>query len=75
MQILNAAHPFVSIRISVEVSRGAARYRVSVKAESIRRALEIVERQNPSCAVKMIFPIEPEEFFIRDATVTAAPPD
>ena len=37
------------IRISVEVGRGAAHYRVAVQAESIERALEIVGRQNPGC--------------------------
>ena len=59
------------IRISVEVSRGAARYRVAVQAESIKRALEIVKSQNPSCSAKVVFPIKPEEFFVGDATVTA----
>ena len=32
------------VRISVEVSSGAARFRVMVQAQSIERALEIVER-------------------------------
>ena len=50
------------IRISVEVGPGAARYRVAVQAESIERALEIVERQNPGCEAKVAFPIEPEAF-------------
>jgi hypothetical protein len=59
------------IRISVEVSQGAARFGVEVQAESIERALEIVESQNPSCAAKVVFPIEPEEFFVGDATVPA----
>ena len=59
------------IRISVEVSRGAARFRVAVQAESIKRALEIVESQNPSCSAKVVFPIKPEEFYVGDATVTA----
>ena len=57
------------IRVSVEVSRGAARYRVAVQAESIKRALEIVEGQNSSCAARVVFPIEPEEFFVGDASV------
>ncbi len=35
------------VRISIEVSNGVARFSVSVQAESIERALEIVERQNP----------------------------
>ena len=59
------------IRITVEVSQGAARFGVEVQAESIKRALEIVESQNPSCAAKVVFPIEPEEFYVGDATVTA----
>ena len=57
------------IKVSVEVSRGAARYRVAVQAESIKRALEIVEGQNSSCAARVVFPIEPEEFFVGDASV------
>ena len=57
------------IKVSVEVSRGAARYRVAVQAESIKRALEIVESRNSSCAAKVVFPIEPEEFFVGDASV------
>ncbi len=59
------------IRITVEVSQGAARSRVAVQAESIKRALEIVESQNPSGAAKVVFPIEPEEFYVEDTTVTA----
>ncbi len=59
------------IRITVEVSQGAARFGVEVQAESIKRALEIVESQNPSCAAKVVFPVEPEEFYVGDATVTA----
>jgi hypothetical protein len=35
------------IRISVEVGRGAAHYRVAVQAENLERTLEIVGRQNP----------------------------
>ncbi len=55
------------IRISVDVARGAARYRVAVQAQSIGRALEIVEGQNPGCKAKVAFPIDPEAFFVRDA--------
>ena len=55
------------IRISVELTRGAVRYRVAVQAQSIRRALEIVEGQNPGCQAKVAFPIDPETFFVRDA--------
>ena len=61
------------IRISVEVGRGAARHRVAVQAESIERALEIVERQNSGCEAKVAFPIEPEAFFVCDTAPTTGP--
>ncbi len=54
------------VRISVEVTSGAARFRVAVRAESIRRALEIVQRQNPGGEVGVVFPIDPETFFAGD---------
>jgi hypothetical protein len=63
------------IRISVEVARGAARYRVAVQAQSIERALEILEGQNPGCQAKVAFPIDPEAFFVRDAAAIAGPVD
>jgi hypothetical protein len=61
------------IRISVEVGRGAARYRAAAQAESIERALEIVERQNPGCEAKLAFPIDPEVFFVWDTAATTGP--
>lgn len=61
------------IKVSVEVGRGAARYRIAVQAESIERALEIVERQNPVCEAKVAFPLDPEVFFVRDTTAHAGP--
>ena len=47
------------VRISVQVSSGAAHFRVMVQAESIERALEIVARQNPGKACEVTFPIDP----------------
>ena len=61
------------IKVSVEVGRGAARYRIAVQAESIERALEIEERQNPVCEAKVAFPLDPEVFFVRDTTAHAGP--
>jgi hypothetical protein len=57
------------IRISVQVSSGAARFRVMVQAESIERVLEIVARQNPREESKVTFPIDPETFFVEDSVV------
>ncbi len=54
------------VRISVEVKSGATRFRVAVQAESIRRALEIVQGQNPGRDVGVVFPIDPEMFFAGD---------
>jgi len=52
------------IRISVQVSSGAARFKVAVEAVSIERALEIVARQNPGKECEVTFPIDPETFFV-----------
>jgi hypothetical protein len=62
------------IKISVQLTRGAARYRVAVQAESIERALEIVERQNPGCEAKVAFPIDHEAFFVWDTATTTTGP-
>ncbi len=57
------------IRILVQVSSGAARFKVAVQAESIERALEIAARQNPCKECEMTFPIDPETFFVEDSVV------
>ncbi len=57
------------VRITVEVGRGAIRYRVAVQAESIRRALEIVEGMSPGRDLKVRFPIDPESFFVEEPAV------
>jgi hypothetical protein len=61
------------IRISVRVSDGSARFGVAVQAESIERALEIVARQNPGKECEVVFPIDPETFFVDEAVDTVAP--
>ncbi len=53
------------VRISVEVSSGAARYRVMIQAESIERALAIAKRHNPGKECRVTFPLDPEVFFVR----------
>jgi hypothetical protein len=57
------------VRISVEVSNGAARFRVSVQARSIERALELVERLNPGKGCKVRFPLDAKVFFIDEGVV------
>ena len=54
------------VRISIEVSSGAARFRVMVQAESIARALEIAKQHNPGKECQVSFPLDPETFFVGD---------
>jgi hypothetical protein len=58
------------IRISVKVSSGTARFGVAIQAESIERALEIVARQNTGKECEVVFPIDPETFFVEDSVAT-----
>jgi len=57
------------VRISIEGSNGVARFSVSVQAESIKRALEIVGRQNSGKDCKVRFPIDAEAFLVEDDSV------
>jgi hypothetical protein len=52
------------IRVSVEVCSGAARFRAAVWAENIERALRLVTARYPGGEARVIFPIEPEAFFV-----------
>jgi hypothetical protein len=54
------------VRISVEVSSGTARFRVSVLARSIKRAMDIVRGQNPGKNCKKRFPIDPKRVLVKD---------
>ena len=58
------------VRITVEVGNGPVRYRVAVQAESILRALDIVERLNPGGDFRVTFPLDPEAFFVKDPAAT-----
>ncbi len=57
------------VRITMKVSNGPVRFSVSVQAQSIEPALEIVERQNPGRECKGSFPINAEAFFVEDGIV------
>ena len=49
------------VKVSIEVRSGAASFRVGVRAESIERAVSLMERRFPARNVKVTFPIDPEE--------------
>jgi hypothetical protein len=52
------------IIVSMEVREGTALSRATVQAESIREAVSITRERYPGRDVRVIFPIEAEEFFI-----------
>ena len=54
------------IKIAIEVKSGATSFEVAVQAESIEGALEIVKRCNAGKACEVVFPIDPEGFFVED---------
>ena len=52
------------IRVFVEVTEEAAPLRLEVRAESISQAVSTVEELHPGRAVQVVFPIDPQEFFV-----------
>jgi hypothetical protein len=56
------------IRVTVEIRDGALTYRVRVTAPSIERALEIVGKGKLGRRVRLLFPIDPEVFFVPAAS-------
>jgi hypothetical protein len=52
------------IRVTVEIREGALTYRVRVTAPSIERALEIAGDGMPGRQVRLLFPIDPEAFYV-----------
>jgi hypothetical protein len=55
------------VRVSIEVRSGAARFRVGVRASSIRRAVGLVEGPYPAGDVGVGFPIDAEGPLVEDA--------
>ena len=56
------------VRVCIEVDCGeASSTMLAVRAENILRALEIAGEQNPGCALNVVFPLDPDTFFVRDA--------
>ena len=61
------------VRVSIEVDTGAARFGLTVRAESIGRAVGFAEALHPGADARLIFPIEPEGFFVEDPAATPGP--
>ena len=54
------------IRVAVEIREGALTHRTRVTAPSIERALKIAGGGKPGRRVRLVFPIEPEAFFVTE---------
>ena len=52
------------IRVFVEVTEEAVQLKMEVRAESISEAVGIVEELHPGRAVQVVFPIDPQQFFV-----------
>jgi len=56
------------IRVCVEVLCGeASSTTLSVRAQSILRALEVAGEQHPGCDLNIVFPLDPDTFFVQDS--------
>jgi hypothetical protein len=53
------------VRVVVDLENATARFRVSVCAGSIRQALELAESRYADCKARVVFPIDPDTFFVR----------
>jgi len=60
------------IRVGVEIREGALTYRAQVTAPSIERALEIMGEGKPGRRVCLLFPIDPDAFFVTAAAFSTS---
>ena len=55
------------VKVPIEVHDGTARFAVAVLAKNIQRALRIVAARHLGSVARVMFPIEPEDFFVEDS--------
>jgi hypothetical protein len=55
------------IKVQLEVRSGSARFRVSARAGSMRRAVSLAGARYPRGEVRMLPPVEPETVSFADA--------
>ena len=51
------------VKVCVEVREGDGLFRVTVRAESIGQAVSIAKGSHPDGNVRVVFPIDPGDFF------------
>ena len=54
------------IRVAMEVREGATLLRETVSADSVRQAVSVMRERYPGRDVRVVFPINPEDFFLED---------
>ena len=59
------------IEVPVEVGNDTVYFGVTVRAENIQRAVEIVEAYYPGADTRVVHPIEPGSFFVREPAAPA----
>jgi hypothetical protein len=59
------------LEVAIEVQSGTARFGVAVQAQSIQRALGLIEARFPGSTCRVKFPIEAEGFFVEAAGARA----
>jgi hypothetical protein len=59
------------IAVSIEVGSGAISLQVAVRAQSIRQALSLAGARYPGSDLRVVFPIQPETFFVEDLAAAA----
>ncbi len=56
------------VKIPIEVRNGHTSFDVTVQAESIKQAVNLVRDRYPGGDVRLKFPIDPDVFFVNDST-------
>lgn len=59
------------VKVKVEVADGTAAFTAVVHAERIQQAVQIAKNQYPESAVRVVFPIDPEGFFVKEIPARA----
>jgi hypothetical protein len=59
------------IRVSVEVCSGSSSFRAAVWAKDIEQALSLTRACYPGGEAKVVFPIEPEDFFVKELVLSS----
>jgi hypothetical protein len=60
------------IRILVEVGNDTARFLVAAHADNLQQAVEFVKDRYPSSDARVVFPLDPEMFFVENPAAKAA---